>query len=146
MNVKIRLAKLSDFPSILGLIKQLYKVKVAGNYHLLSQENFEVMLKNRSNLIFVAQLGEATIGFLHCNYRYTMGQGKILLVDENVVDESFHGQGIGMRLLNHLNSFATEKEASEIEVSVDLKNTSAFEFYKKAGFREKQNTLVLQVK
>ena len=145
MTVSIRFATIDDYDSILNLIKQLYVIRKTSNFSTITKEEFLCLIENDSNYISIACYGDSIVGFLHAIYRKTTGQGKVIRIDENVVDRAFHGRGVGRKLIDNLIQNVQKKNISLIEVSVSLANNAAMEFYKKLKFEEFQKTFVLNL-
>lgn len=59
------------------------------------------------------------------------------MIEELVVDKNYRGKGIGKRLIKVVIKKCEELNIGEIEVSTEITNINAREFYKSVGFREK---------
>jgi putative acetyltransferase len=77
-----------------------------------------------------------------------VGTGAVRRIDESVCElkrlwllESYHGKGLGYRVLQKLIKFAQEKGYKKILLETDHAQERAFRFYRKAGFQltEKYN-------
>ena len=64
--------------------------------------------------------------------------GRAALLEDLVVDEKYHSQGIGSTLLSAVEFWALSKGAKRLELLADRNNAKALEFYKQRGWRRTQ--------
>jgi len=67
---------------------------------------------------------------------------KYAFVTDLVVTSGMRGQGIGRQLLQEAETFSMQRGARVIRLNVIAGNTSARDFYSKAGFRELELKLI----
>jgi len=151
-DVHIRKAQESDLHEIKSLMLELIE-------SLESEEGIDenVVLKNCRKILkapnahlLVAELDGEIVGVLHLNVRRTLlHSAPSGLIDELVVSERHRGKGIGRKLIEAAVELSDLLPAlkgrlsrgkglkcAEIEVSTEISNLKAREFYKSMGFEE----------
>ncbi len=72
----------------------------------------------------------------------TWWQGKEYLIEEFFIDNSYQGKGLGSKLMSFINNDLKKEEVKNIVLLTD-KDTEAFKFYKKRGFKEKSDMIFM---
>jgi ribosomal protein S18 acetylase RimI-like enzyme len=80
---------------------------------------------------YVAESGGHVIGFIRLVFNQE--ENRIYFPSLHVIRD-FQGQGMGAKLLEAAEGYATEKGLPELWVGVIVKNREAFSFYRKTGF------------
>ncbi len=132
MDIKIRKGKVSDFPAIFTMIKELAKFEKAPEKVSNSVKQMENEKDQFFSLIAENEKGE-TLGFALYFFAYYTWVGKSLYLDDLFVKEKFRGNGVGSKLLNEVISFARNEKCKRIRWQVLDWNTPAIEVYKKLG-------------
>jgi GNAT superfamily N-acetyltransferase len=57
-------------------------------------------------------------------------------IEDVIVDVSHRGQGIGQRLLTHINQWAEYQGIKRLQLVADRGNQSALDFYRREGWLE----------
>ena len=108
------------------------------------EEKFEEMYKiwiNKSvndksaTKVFVYRDHKKLGGFVTVDISNSVGTIGLI-----AVDESLRGRGIGAKLVKQVESFLLQSNISELEVTTQLDNNGACEFYKQLGFKIKETT------
>lgn len=114
-------------------------------HRALSAEAARDFLADSSVLFWVAQSGEAVIGFLFCyDLKMRRGVGREVLLYEIGVRKDHRRKGVGRRLQGSRAAWMKENEVSEAWVLAD--NPDAIEFYRKCGFKEAAELAVYMTK
>ena len=128
--ITIRSATAVDAGAVARLIERAVRVSNAPDYEPAVIErivaNFtleRVAQKMTQRDVFVAHLGEALVGSV------SLGGGKLHSL---FVEPSRQGQGIGRRLVDHIESHAVACGIAELRVSSSI---TARAFYEKRGYR-----------
>ncbi len=132
MNFSIRKATEADFPSVLGLIKELAafenateKVTNSVEQMITEQEHFDCfVVENEKKEIIAMALYYFT---------YFTWVGKSLYLDDLYVQEKYRGNKIATALLKKIFKIAKENNCKRVRWQVLDWNTKAIGFYKKIG-------------
>ena len=152
MNIQIRLAKKSDYESVIKIMSQVQDMHVEWrpdiykhNDNLIPQEVFEKIIEN--DTFYVAVNQDSVVGVLEIVYRHVESPSHVtrdfIFVDTMAIDENYRGMGIGHKMFDFLKQIKAEKNLDGIELQVNAKNSVAYEMYKKYGFTEKSINMEL---
>jgi GNAT superfamily N-acetyltransferase len=132
MEIKIRTASEKDFPSILGLIKELATFENAPDKVTNSVEQM-----NREKELFRCFVAEndsgEIVGMALYFFAYYTWVGKSLYLDDIYVKESFRKRKIGTELLKKIFEVANAEDCRRVRWQVLNWNRSAIEMYAKSG-------------
>ena len=148
MNITIREATLEDAALLAELNAAVqrhhaeakperYKMPIPNNPALITI--YEERLQAEGNFMFIAELGNKPIGYIHCQIRenednpFTVAFSN-LVVNEVSVNASHRGKGIGQILMDKAEELAGQLGISEIALGVHTFNEEAIRFYKRLGF------------
>ena len=139
-NVFLRKATECDLPAIEKLMMELIesmdsKEDIDTN---MVFENSLKLLSEASSHLLVGEMNGAVIGFINFTMRKTLlHSGPSGLIDEVVVTKRYRKRGVGKQLIHAAIEKCKELGCREVEVSTELTNADAREFYKKCGFEER---------
>lgn len=117
----IREALKKDFKSIYELGLTLH-----ANYKIIN--NLEEILSNKTNHLYVYEIDNQVVGFIH----YTKLYNSVDLVDV-VVNEHYQNQRIGSNLIDYM--ITSLKPDDKIYLEVNTNNKKAISLYQKFGFK-----------
>ena len=128
----VRPANPSDTLSIHQLIQELADFErapdaVINTPELLSQDLF---VEGRC-FAFVAEHGEAIIGFALYYFGYSTWKGRTLYLEDLYVREDFRQAGVGQQLFDHVVTVAKNEKVRRMDWQVLTWNEPALEFYRK---------------
>ena len=132
MTFLIREASEADFPSILGLIKELADFEHASDQVTNSLELMEKEKEHFSCVVAESAEGEI-IGMALWFIAYYTWVGKSLYLEDIYVKEKYRNQKVGAALLNKVFEVARAENCKRLRWQVLDWNTNAINFYKKAG-------------
>ncbi len=137
-----------DLERITELIRELYAAMTeppsgdAEDIHA----NCRVLLDDPAYRLLIARTGERLIGLVNFTTRRTLSHTRpSALIDELIVTAEYRGRGVGEQLIAAVASLCRELGCEELEVSTELSNHAAREFYRKCGFDEEAVLLELQL-
>ena len=133
MSINIRKAETKDLPSIYALVKELALYEQAPHEPSITVEEF-VQDGSGDTPRFQAILAEKngqTIGGAVYYHGYSTWKGKIIYLDDIVVNESYRKQGIGTLLFKKLLQITQELQVNQLRWHVLDWNHPAIKFYKK---------------
>ncbi len=124
-KVEIRPYEISDKEQLV----QLLKLNIPQYFAERELEDFENYLENEIEAYFVAEINNQLIGAGGINFEKEINTAKI---SWDFIHPSYHGKGIGGKLLQHRLEILKNAESSEII----LVRTSqlVYKFYEKSGF------------
>jgi PhnO protein len=134
----IRAVTTSDISQVYQLILQLQKfagveVTPEGAF----RRKFKEVLESPYFQIFVAEDSGVIQGTLSIWLRENLFHGgQVALIDELIIGEESRGRGIGSQLVDHAVAYCADLGCEEVEVSTEMGNQSARNFYQKHGFIE----------
>ncbi len=133
MKVIIRRGTENDFPSVLGLIKELADFEKAPQQVI---NTVDKMVQEQEYFdFFVAEVNGAIVGMALYFFAYYTWVGKSLYLDDIYVKREFRSKKIGTKLLREIFKVAREKKCNRIRWQVLNWNKEAIRFYKKINAR-----------
>ncbi len=132
MEINIRKAMVSDYPSIFSMIKEL---AVFEKVPEKVKNSVEQMIEEKDFFsCYVAETADGQIaGFALYYFVYYTWVGKSLYLDDLYVKETFRGNGIGTKLLKEVIGFAKKENCKRVRWQVLDWNKPAIDLYKKMG-------------
>lgn len=131
MDIRIRRALVKDASGIqklntaeLGFVYQVGKTR-----QILTQ-----LLQSEQDRIYVAEVEGAIVGYVHaCNYTplYSPPVKNIMSI---AISKDYQRHGIGKVLLERIENWAKETEASTIRIISNGSGINAHEYYKNLGY------------
>lgn len=135
MDVIIRPAQKGDMPGALKLIKELAVFEK-------EPDAVEVTLKDLENdgfgtnpvfHCFVAEIEKNIVGMALIYHRYSTWKGRIIHLEDLIVNQDMRGRGIGTALLDEVVKYAHQLGARRINWEVLDWNEPAIHFYESKG-------------
>lgn len=125
----IRPMQFWDIPTVAMILSTTEAWTCYGiNYEIAKQ-----LLEGMQDKSYVAVIGETIVGFITLRLD---GVGNIgAYIRMVVVAESFRGEGIGVKMINHIAKIAFE-ETSNLFLICSIENTKDRAFYEKVGFNQ----------
>jgi len=129
--IEIRSAVRSDIPQVMALIRELAEYEKAPEEVTLTQEQLleDGFGKNPVYELIVAEEDHRIIGIALFFIRYSTWKGRMLFLEDLVVNESHRGQGIGHALFKEILSIAHERQYAGVCWQVLDWNELALQFY-----------------
>lgn len=101
-------------------------------------DNCRNLFRKEHSYLLVAEYNNEVIGLINFTTRQTLlHSGPSGLIDEFVVARKFRGKGVGIKLMHEAIARCKRLGCCEVEVSTEMTNTQAIEFYKSYGFEKK---------
>ncbi|CAH8287318.1 ribosomal protein S18 acetylase RimI-like enzyme [Mariniflexile fucanivorans] len=147
MSFTIRKAKKEDMPQVLLLINQLAQFEN-------EPDAVEVTLKDLENdgfsetpafICFVAEINNKVEGTAIVFHRFSTWKGKILHLEDLIVNESMRGAGLGTALLDEVIKYGHQLGVKRINWEVLNWNKPAITLYEKKGARVLQDWNVVHL-
>jgi len=146
--MRIRLATLTDMDNVMGLIKNCIKdMEFQGIYQWNDQyptyEIFEIDIKSKA--LYILEYNDTCIGIISINedqspeYKelvWINEFGKILVVHRLAVNPDYQKQGIGRKLMDFAENYASEKGYASIRLDAYSGNHRALKLYEYRGYKK----------
>jgi len=139
-HILIRKANESDLPTIEKIMIEL--INSMDNKEGIDAsavlENCQSLLKENNSHLLIAEINREMVGFINFTIRRTiLHSGPSGLIDEIVVTRNYRGKGVGKQLIGAAIEKCKQLGCCEVEVTTELTNVNAREFYKRCGFEER---------
>lgn len=144
----IRKAEQKDITGIGKLLLQVCMVHHQGRPDLFraggrkyTDDELALLLQDEERPIFVSvNEADQVLGYAFCVFQRHAGEPaftniQTLYIDDLCVDEEIRGQHIGMKLYEHVLSFARENGCYNVTLNVWCENPGALKFYEKCGLK-----------
>ena len=130
MNFLIRKANKDDMQEVLSLIKELALFEKEPDEVEVSREELisDGFGDEKSFCCFVAEVESKIIGMALFYPRYSTWKGKVLHLEDLIVNEKFRGKGIGYALFSKFINYAHKKKVRRVQWVVLDWNDSAIKF------------------
>ncbi|MEN3323600.1 GNAT family N-acetyltransferase [Mariniflexile soesokkakense] len=137
MGFTIRKAKKEDMIQVLSLIKQLaiFENEPDAVEITLSDLENDGFGKHPAFRCFVAEVNNKVEGTAIVFHRYSTWKGKILHLEDLIVNESMRGSGLGTALLDEVIKYGHQLGVKRINWEVLNWNKPAISLYEKKGAR-----------
>lgn len=141
MNSKtlIRIATQDDLKSILNLVKQLAVFEKEPEAVKTKLSDYETAFKDGLFKSHVAILNDKIIGMTLYYFGFSTWKGKMLYLEDFIVDEEFRKKGIGILLFKALLAEAKKQKCKITRWQVLDWNEDAVNFYLKQGAEIEEN-------
>ena len=129
----IRPGKKNDIPEVFNLIKELAEFEKAPEKVTNSIERFEEdgFGPNPVYELFVAENENKIVGMALTYYRYSTWRGKVLYLEDIIVEEALRRKGIGGEIFDFILNHAKIQNCVGLSLQVLDWNEVGINFYKK---------------
>lgn len=149
MNIKVRKAENMDIDYLINLYGQLVDYECQFYYFLKKIKDFNAQaisclkqdflnwIKDDKHNVMVAIYENKIVGLIHGHIKDSYFYiGRILELQELVVDKEYRHIGIAQHLYNELINWGKQNQTEEIHLNVFHTNNNAVQFYKKNGLNQ----------
>ena len=106
----------------------------------LTKDMFHQLLESENSYLFFILKDEQIAGMLTVGIYYSPTGGKAWIEDV-VVDESFRGQGLSKRLVDHAIQFVESRQIPLLMLTSNPKRIAANKLYQTMGFERKETNV-----
>ncbi|MCB0744988.1 MAG: GNAT family N-acetyltransferase [Ignavibacteriae bacterium] len=138
-DLKIRNANLTDTDSIVSLTIELGYSPT----HEEIKSKIKKISKIDEQAVFVAEY-ENVIGWIHITLVEPLESLPFVEIKGIVVNLNFRGKGIGTKLIEEAEKWASSKGLNRIRVRTNIKRAETIDYYKKIGFSLKKTQEVFE--
>ena len=141
MAARIRPASSGDLPVLVQLLGELFSIEADFTPDADAQRRgLALMLADtRHRMVLVAENEGAVRGMVTGQLVVSTAEGGLsVLVEDMVVDAAARGRGVGRTLLRAMESWATKRGATRLQLLADRENVPAIAFYGREGWSATQ--------
>ncbi len=133
MNIQIRQGKAADLPAVHGLVRELARFEQAEASFIATLEEYREDLRDGFFAVIVAEdiATDKVVGMALYNFAYSTWKGRMLYLEDFVVDPEYRRYGIGQRLWDVLKERGRERGCKLMKWQVLDWNTDAINFYER---------------
>ena len=110
--------------------------------------NLDWNLRDTTSILFIASKDDKIIGYVTADiswFRYSSyNSNNYCTIGDIMIDENFRHLGIGKLFIAEIKKWAKSESTNKIVLNVFSKNTKALSFFKKQGFEDNFNNLILE--
>ncbi|PPK85989.1 ribosomal protein S18 acetylase RimI-like enzyme [Neolewinella xylanilytica] len=131
MNVQIRQGTAADLPAVHKLVGELAAYVHATPQFTATQENYRADFADGFFHIIVAEdmATRQVIGMCLYNFVYSTWKGRMIYLEDFVLQPAYRRQGIGQRLWDVLKERGRERGCKLLKWQIVDSNTEAMKFY-----------------
>lgn len=156
-HITIRKWRAEDYAAIVGLFQQVHEIHRLNrpDYYAsvdcpLSQAEFTSAMKDDDVIALAAEADGDVVGFTIVKLREPSKNPRLLprkvaFMEDLAVDSRFRRKGIGRLLFEAARNEASGRGYTKMELMVWSFNTSAMDFYKKAGMSERSVIMEMDI-
>jgi GNAT superfamily N-acetyltransferase len=144
-TVEIGFAAADDLPRLADLLAELFELESDFRPQRDKQLRGLRMILDDPALgkLFVLRVGDKVAGMANALITIsTVEGGRVLLLEDVIVNREFRGEGLGRRLVEHVMVWAREQGMTRITLLADRDNQAALDFYRKLGFASSHMTVL----
>lgn len=147
MNIQINTIARDEIDTLLSMMKNFYAID---NY----EYNAGIGKKTALELIENKQLGRLYIikenldyvGYIALTFGFSFEyNGRDALIDELYIEENWRNKGIGKLAIEFIVQQTKQLGVNAIHLEVEQHNKSAYELYRKSGFKENDRILMTKL-
>lgn len=142
MTITIRNAQHSDTSAMTALLEELFSIEADFAVDpKRQQQGLALMLDGclKHRCIKVAEVDGRVVGMCSAQLLISTARGGLVaLIEDMVINQGFHGRGIGRRLMDAIEQWARDHGATRLQLLADRNNQSALAFYKKLAWQSTQ--------
>jgi len=159
MTISVRKATTNDYNTLCELFDEIDTLHRDNLPHIFrkpsgsvrEQEYYSGLIADENVALFVAEVGEKLVGFVHAIIRDTPAfpifvPRRYAVVDGIVVKSEFQNHGTGRILMDKMQKWAIAKGAASIELNVYEFNETAISFYERLGYQTFSRKMSKEIK
>lgn len=135
--IKMDFASAEDLPQLADLLAELFTLESDFCPERDKQlRALHLILENPAQgRLFVVRDGQKIAGMANALiFISTAEGGRVLLLEDVIVNRDYRGRGLGRELIEHVFAWAIEQNMLRVTLLADRDNRAALDFYSKLGF------------
>lgn len=143
--VEISFASLQDLPRLCDLLGELFTLETDFSPDRARQmRGLELILENPGlGRLFVVRVNGRVVGMANALISVSTAQGgRVLLLEDVILDKDYRNGGLGRRLVEHVLDWAAAEGLTRVTLLADKDNVPAQGFYRRLGFKPSNMTVL----
>lgn len=143
--VEISFASLQDLPRLCDLLGELFTLETDFSPDRARQmRGLELILENPGlGRLFVVRVNGRVVGMANALISVSTTQGgRVLLLEDVILDKDYRNGGLGRRLVEHVLDWAAAEGLTRVTLLADKDNVPAQGFYRRLGFKPSNMTVL----
>ena len=141
MQISIRKAQLDDMEAIHQLVYELAVYEKLPKEVTTSPQSYKEDFKNGWFESIIAEFEGSIVGTCIFYQTFSTWKGKMIYLEDFVVNNEFRGKGIGAELFEHLIDLCKKRKVALLKWQIIDWNEPALNFYRKYNFIEEKEWL-----
>jgi GNAT superfamily N-acetyltransferase len=144
----IDFATSADLPQLADLLAELFALESDFQPERDKQlSGLRLILDNPSlGRLFVLRRNGKVAGMANALITVSTAEGgRVLLLEDVIVQKGFRGGGLGRKLVEHVMGWALEQGMTRMTLLADRDNQAALDFYRKLGFTSSHMTVLRKI-
>ncbi len=139
MDIVIRSGTREDLPIILDLVKELAEFEESADQVVIDLSYYEKSFDGGDFEVLVADCAGKVRGVAIYYLTYSTWRGRMLYLEDLIVEQEYRSRSIGKQLLDHFLQRAKELDCTVVKWQVLDWNDEAVSFYEKYGVSIEKN-------
>lgn len=133
MGIQLRQGTIDDLPAIHGLVRELARFERAEEHFVATLEDYRKDFRDDFFRVVVAEdtAERRVVGMALYYYTYSTWKGRMLYLEDFVVDPAYRSAGIGQRLWDVVKERGRERGCKLMKWQVLDWNVDAIRFYER---------------
>lgn len=139
MSIAIGFATAEDLPCLAELLAELFVLESDFRPDRDRQlRALQIILGNPDiGRLFVLRVDGLVVGMANALITVSTSEGGyVVLLEDVIVGRRYRGQGLGRRLVEHVQDWARGQGMTRVTLLADRDNQAALDFYRKLGFSD----------
>jgi GNAT superfamily N-acetyltransferase len=143
-EANFKIAEKFDIETLVEFIREFYEFE-----HLKFDESIvrtalaKILDDDSLGRVWLIQHGDEAIGYVVLTFGYSLEfRGRDAFIDELYIRENYRGQGVGMSVIQFIESVCPSLGIQALHLEVERKNTAAQNLYRKVGFKDHDRYLM----
>jgi GNAT superfamily N-acetyltransferase len=143
--VEIGFASADELPQLADLLNELFELE--SDFHPQRDKQLRglrmILADPALGKLFVLRVDGKVAGMANALITVSTAEGgRVLLLEDVIVNKEYRGEGLGRRLVEHVMAWAREQGMMRVTLLADRDNRAALDFYRELGFVSSHMTVL----
>ena len=143
-EANFKIAERSDTQTLVEFIQEFYEFEqLKFDESIVRTALANILHDDSLGRVWLIQHGDEAIGYVVLTFGYSLEfRGRDAFIDELYIRESYRGQGVGMSVIQFIETICPSLGIQALHLEVEQKNTAAQNLYRKVGFKDHDRYLM----